>query len=99
MNESEINTEDCRCPTCGAAQSWRDECRRCGSDIALLRRLAEETVTLRHEWSVAMTAGNFRQAEQILDRLRIISPTVLGELLYEYTFRLNKFTSEFYFSS
>jgi hypothetical protein len=29
--------EDLRCPTCGARQAWADTCRRCKSDLRLLR--------------------------------------------------------------
>ena len=30
-------TEGLRCPTCGARQAWTDTCRRCKSDLRLLR--------------------------------------------------------------
>src|SRR3954453_11811043 len=30
-------TEGLRCPTCGAKQGWTDTCRRCKSDLRLLR--------------------------------------------------------------
>src|SRR3954453_13040307 len=29
--------ESIRCPTCGAKQGWTDTCRRCKSDLRLLR--------------------------------------------------------------
>ncbi|HZW32217.1 MAG TPA: hypothetical protein VFF52_16010 [Isosphaeraceae bacterium] len=29
--------EGLRCPTCGARQAWTDTCRRCKSDLRLLR--------------------------------------------------------------
>ena len=104
MNEvdgycNEIDAEVCRCPTCGATQSWRDECRRCGTDINLLCRMAEEAMELRAEWTAAMSVYDFRKAEQIMDRLRIISPSLLCDLLHDYTRGLNRFTSEFYFTS
>ena len=99
MNENEIDTEVCRCPTCGATQSWRDECRRCGTEMDLLSRLMAETIKLRNEWTVAMNAYDFQKAEQILVRLRVISPTLLCDLLHDYTRGLNRFTSEFYFTS
>ena len=103
MNEidycSEVDTEVCRCPTCGATQSWRDECRRCGTEMELLRRLMAETMELRDEWAIAMNAYDFQKAERIVERLRIISPTLLCDLLHDYTRGLNRFTSEFYFTS
>ena len=33
-------TESVRCPTCRASQGWSNECRRCGSDLSLLRKFA-----------------------------------------------------------
>jgi hypothetical protein len=33
------------CPTCRARQQWSETCRRCGSDLTLLRRFA-----IRIEW-------------------------------------------------
>jgi hypothetical protein len=35
-------SETMRCPTCRAEQVWSDTCRRCKSDLQLLRDLAEE---------------------------------------------------------
>jgi hypothetical protein len=31
---------DLRCPTCGARQAWAETCRRCKSDLRLLRAAA-----------------------------------------------------------
>lgn len=31
-----------RCPTCNASQTWSDECRRCKSDLRLLRRVIQD---------------------------------------------------------
>jgi hypothetical protein len=33
--------EELRCPTCGAQQTWSDRCRRCKSDLRLLRSALE----------------------------------------------------------
>jgi hypothetical protein len=33
--------EELRCPTCGARQGWSDTCRRCKSDLRLLRAALE----------------------------------------------------------
>ena len=32
-----ISSEQVRCPTCRAVQEWSDQCRRCRSDLRLLR--------------------------------------------------------------
>lgn len=39
--------ETMRCPTCRASQVWSDVCRRCKSDLRLLRELAEAHAALR----------------------------------------------------
>jgi hypothetical protein len=36
-----IDPETVRCPTCRATQPWSDACRRCKSDLKLLREFAE----------------------------------------------------------
>ena len=33
--------QELRCPTCGAQQAWTDRCRRCKSDLRLLRAALE----------------------------------------------------------
>jgi hypothetical protein len=38
--------ETMQCPSCRARQEWSDECRRCKSDLRLLRQLME--VRKRH---------------------------------------------------
>ena len=96
---NEVNTEVCRCPTCGATQPWQDECRRCGTELTLLRQLTEEAMELRNDWTIAMSTGDFQKAELIVEQLRTISPTLLCDLLRNYTHHLNKFTSEFFFTS
>ena len=53
-----MSIKECRYPTCGAVQSWRDECRRCGTDISLLRRLADESRRLQGELLDAQDTGN-----------------------------------------
>jgi hypothetical protein len=35
------SVEELRCPTCGARQEWTDTCRRCKSDLRLLRAALE----------------------------------------------------------
>jgi hypothetical protein len=42
-----MNSETMRCPTCRAVQAWSDTCRRCKSDLRLLREVAEEYAALR----------------------------------------------------
>jgi hypothetical protein len=44
-----MNQESMRCPTCRAEQPWSDTCRRCKSDLRLLRELTEDLFALREE--------------------------------------------------
>ena len=42
-----MNAETMRCPTCRASQGWSDTCRRCKSDLLLLREFTEKYAALR----------------------------------------------------
>lgn len=44
-----MDAETLRCPTCRAQQPWSDSCRRCKSDLRLLREVAEACAALRRE--------------------------------------------------
>jgi hypothetical protein len=44
-----MNAEMMHCPTCRAAQAWSDTCRRCKSDLQLLRQVAEECTAARRK--------------------------------------------------
>jgi hypothetical protein len=41
------NEQTMRCPTCRASQARSDTCRRCKSDLRLLRAVAEQHAALR----------------------------------------------------
>ena len=84
MTGSEIHVTECRCPTCRNAQHWSDECRRCGTDLSLLRRLADESGQLHRVLFAALTANDFPLAERTLQRLSEISPTPVMELLLRF---------------
>ena len=51
-----------RCPTCRATQPWSDECRRCGSDLTLLRRFSDRCEQLRGQCLLALRSNNARDA-------------------------------------
>lgn len=40
MSDERTTAETVRCPTCRARQPWSDVCRRCQSDLRLLRAFA-----------------------------------------------------------
>lgn len=67
-----------RCPTCRAEQPWSEACRRCRSDLRLLRETAEEYAALRAACLGALNAGHYRTAlehVQACMRLRPDHPT------------------------
>ena len=51
-----------RCPTCRATQAWSDECRRCGSNLTLLRRFSNRGTQLRGQCLRALQSNNVRDA-------------------------------------
>ena len=75
MVTEEINAVEYRCPTCRNVQPWSDECRRCGTDLSLLNRLAGEFVRLRRTFIAALLAKDDQLAKVALQRLAQISPT------------------------
>ena len=51
------------CPTCNARQTWSDECRRCKTDLSLLRRIWRTAEAQRQQCLRALAAGRPRQAQ------------------------------------
>ncbi len=51
-----------RCPTCSAVQEWSDTCRRCKSDLYLLREVSGAYLRSRHRCLFALRAGRPRAA-------------------------------------
>lgn len=51
-----------RCPTCRAVQEWSDTCRRCKSDLALLRHVASAYGRHRRHCLQAIDAGRPTEA-------------------------------------
>jgi hypothetical protein len=52
-----------RCPTCRASQPWSDSCRRCQSDLRLLRDFAGSYHLLRRSALLALRFGDARSAQ------------------------------------
>jgi hypothetical protein len=48
VNQDPPRPDAVRCPTCRAEQSWQPACRRCKSDLGLLREVAEAYFQARH---------------------------------------------------
>lgn len=51
-----------RCPTCRAEQDWSDACRRCRSDLRLLREFHDAELRLRAQCLIDLDAGRFGHA-------------------------------------
>ena len=61
------NAETMRCPTCAAVQVWSDACRRCKSDLRLLREAADEYAAQRRQCLINLRQNRNRAA---LDQAR-----------------------------
>jgi hypothetical protein len=55
-------TPDLRCPTCGAQQGWTDLCRRCKSNLRLLREALEAYQRHRRSSLRHLHAGSLETA-------------------------------------
>lgn len=53
-----------RCPTCRAVQEWSDTCRRCKSDLRLLREFAASYERSRRACLDELRAGHPRAARR-----------------------------------
>ena len=53
-----------RCPTCRAEQEWSDACRRCKSDLRLLREFANAYLMSRRDCLGHLLSGHPRAALQ-----------------------------------
>lgn len=69
-----IDLETVRCPTCRAAQPWSDFCRRCKSDLRLLREFALAYERARRECLDHLREGCFREALAAAKRCLDLSP-------------------------
>jgi hypothetical protein len=69
-----IDPQTVRCPTCRASQPWSDICRRCKSDLHLLREFAEEYHRARLECLYQLRAGDPLAAENAARRCLELSP-------------------------
>lgn len=63
-----------RCPNCRAVQDWSDACRRCKSDLRLLRAFAEDYERNRDDCLVAIRSGDARAASHHAQRCHSLEP-------------------------
>ncbi len=74
-------TDQVRCPTCRALQSWSDTCRRCRSDLRLLREVHEAYQQTRSLCLARLRAGRFRAALELARRCRDLVPSAESDRL------------------
>jgi tetratricopeptide (TPR) repeat protein len=72
MNAAE--TIELKCPTCGAAQTLSDECRRCKCDLSLVAAVLRQQRDARRDTVRCLRAGRHKQALQAARRLWAIAP-------------------------
>ena len=61
-DEQNAFTSPLACPTCGAAEQTGDACRRCRSDLRLLRRLEADRAAELRTLARALAAGQWSDA-------------------------------------
>jgi hypothetical protein len=69
-----IDPETVRCPTCRAMQPWSDLCRRCKSDLRLLREFAEAYEQSRRACLDHLRHGRHREARAAANRCLELFP-------------------------
>ena len=74
-------SETVRCPTCRAQQVWSDECRRCGSDLSLLRQFAARVRWHRRLCLLALHEQRFHDALTHAEQLHALRPDDASERL------------------
>jgi hypothetical protein len=72
MNAAE--TIELKCPTCGAAQTLSDECRRCKCDLSLVAAVLRQQQEARQETVRCLRAGRRKQALRAAQHLWAIAP-------------------------
>ena len=63
-----------QCPTCRASQEWSDTCRRCKSDLRLLREFATAYQQARRGFAAAIRANDPRAASRLAKRCHALQP-------------------------
>jgi hypothetical protein len=68
-------TAGLKCPTCGAQQGWTDTCRRCKSDLRLLREALTSYEQHRRSTLRALDAGRLESALRHARRCQELRPS------------------------
>ena len=72
--EIDLASETVRCPTCRASQEWSDDCRRCKSDLRLLREFMMAYQEGRRGFVRAIHANDPRAASRHATRCHALQP-------------------------
>lgn len=64
-----------RCPTCRADQPWSETCRRCKSDLRLLREVAESYLRARRACLLHLRSNRPQAARDAALRAHALAPT------------------------
>lgn len=75
------NRRTMRCPTCRAEQEWSDTCRRCGSDLKLLRAIDEASQRLRNRVLGHLSVGHYGEALRSAEHLVVLRRDAESERL------------------
>lgn len=78
-------TNTVRCPTCRLTQEWSDTCRRCKSDLLLLREAAESAERTHVRCLKAIQAGHPREAFRLASHYHWLRPTAESRRLKALT--------------
>jgi hypothetical protein len=68
------STAGLKCPTCGAQQAWTDSCRRCKSDLRLLREALAAYEQHRRSTLRELDAGRLESALRHARRCQELRP-------------------------
>jgi hypothetical protein len=68
------STAGLKCPTCGAQQGWTDTCRRCKSDLRLLREALADYEQHRRFTLCDLEAGRLESAVRHARRCQELRP-------------------------
>ena len=79
-----------RCPTCRAIQEWSDTCRRCKSDLRLLRKLTEAYWQIHRACLARLRSGRPRAALRLAQHCRSLSASAESDRLLAVCALLNQ---------
>ncbi len=67
-------SDEFRCPTCGARQSWADVCRRCKCDLSLVVAGHRRRSSLRDEYLIQLRRQRADEAVRAANELHALAP-------------------------